>query len=581
MSVPTSLPSIDEIKDFPKNPKAQMIISRGYIRVIERQYFWNKEKQRGCEKRIYLGYVVDNVYYSNDTYRQIFDRNGAKRLLPSNRRPESMLMTPISAMETRQAAEIPLYYAISKETGLVEDLTAVWGSEAAKAMLSIAFHWLNSSSNAAYLYASWSEGMFLPYDQNLSGKKMTEFFKAIVKVPNWRKDFFGRRLARLADHELISFDATEIATEAQEISYAQFGKGKEGGYQKQLGLVLLVGHESRMPVLFRMLPGNITDVTTVQDMLFRFDEISLDRRVFGCVVDRGYFSLDNLAKFVDAGSNVLMAAKTDVTWIMAAMEEAMTSMWLSETRIPGHDCWGKTIVLNKKFDDGIYRKLWVHVYRSEMKSSIETKSFYNDLEKFESDWKAWRPSNKKGVSKKCPLTASPWIKYFLNNKPTPGTDTLVRDHEAIDVKLRYAGFFCNVTTMECTASQALSDYKGRDIIEKSFKGGKSNFELDEVRSHFEDTAESRFVVGMVAMTVLNEIYLRMSRPSFERLKTKTNEIRPLSEETTFNEIKNRLRSIRVIYDGNGKRHWQEITTRQQKIVERLGCPELFKSEPSW
>ena len=110
---------------------------------------------------------------------------------------------------------------------------------------------------------------------------------------------------------MLSFDATEIAAEAAEISYAQYGMGKEGGYQRQLGFILLVGHESHMPVLFRVLPGNITDVTTVQDMLFRFDEITDSRRVFGAVVDSGYFSLANLARFVDAGSRVIVAAKTD------------------------------------------------------------------------------------------------------------------------------------------------------------------------------------------------------------------------------------------------------------------------------
>ena len=135
---------------------------------------------------------------------------------------------------------------------------------------------------------------------------MSEFFASLTEVSGWRKDFFNARISRLPDKEMLSFDATEIAAEAAEISYAQYGMGKEGGYQRQLGLILLVGHESHMPVLFRVLPGNITDVTTVQDMLFRFDEITDSRRVFGAVVDRGYFSLANLARFVDAGSRVLL-----------------------------------------------------------------------------------------------------------------------------------------------------------------------------------------------------------------------------------------------------------------------------------
>jgi hypothetical protein len=36
------------------------------LRVVERNYFWSKEKGRGLEKREYIGYVIDNRYYSNE-----------------------------------------------------------------------------------------------------------------------------------------------------------------------------------------------------------------------------------------------------------------------------------------------------------------------------------------------------------------------------------------------------------------------------------------------------------------------------------------------------------------------------------
>lgn len=181
---------------------------------------------------------------------------------------------------------------------------------------------------------------------------MSEFFASLTEVSGWRKDFFNARISRLPDKEMLSFDATEIAAEAAEISYAQYGMGKEGGYQRQLGLILLVGHESHMPVLFRVLPGNITDVTTVQDMLFRFDEITDSRRVFGAVVDRGYFSLANLARFVDAGSRVIVAAKTDSIWIQDAIETAMEHLWSNAARIPGEHCWGWTVPVHPGFEDG-------------------------------------------------------------------------------------------------------------------------------------------------------------------------------------------------------------------------------------
>ena len=191
---------------------------------------------------------------------------------------EAAVPATSTVLEAKVAGELPLYYAIAHQTGLLEDLICIWGEDRANAILSLAFHWLNTTFNATYLYDSCSQDKLLLYKQRLTGKEVTELFRSLSNEPAWRKTFFKARLDRLPEDELLSFDATEIASDAVDITDAQFGKGKEGG-QSQLGLILLLGQKSRMPVLFRLLPGNITDVSTVPDMLFRFDETTDKKRV--------------------------------------------------------------------------------------------------------------------------------------------------------------------------------------------------------------------------------------------------------------------------------------------------------------
>ena len=577
-----ALPNPETVKNYPSNPKAVMVSTHSGIRVVERHYFWDKQKKRGCEKRDYLGYVVDNCFYSNDEYRRCFKRNGSKRLLPQADEPQdqNLSLKQVASLETKLAAEIPLYHAIAQKIGLVEDLTKVWGIDRANAVLSVAYQWLHTSSNAAYLYETWSANKLLPYKETLISKEMSGLLSSLSNTPGWNKDFFGARLARLPDEEMLSFDATAIATEANEISYAQFGKGKEGGYQKQVGLILLLGQQSNMPVLFRVLPGHITDVTTVQDMLFRFDEITDKRRVFGAVVDRGYFSLANLARFVDAGSRVIMAAKTDAKWIQQAIEVSMTHLWTNAARIQGESCWGWTVPVEPKFDDGVQRKLWVHVYRSDSKAHVENTAFYQDLEDFQTQWMHWTPKPGQDEAH-CALRRSPWMKYFKSGIGEPGKSPLVQDDDAIDTATRYFGLFCNVSTMQCSAREAMATYRGRDLIEKAFKGGKSNLDLDVVRAHGESTMEGRFIVGFVALSILNELYVRMKKPYFQETKNGIKEVAPLAKEMSFNELKNRLATPRVIYDGHGNSYWLEVTNRQHNIAARMGFPTLYKTIPDW
>ena len=606
----TSLPTPESIKNFPANLGKVVIVRYGKIlRVIKRNYYWDKEAKRGKEHREYIGYVVDGEFLSTAEYRDRYFQSGRKRVIrqsllekisqdetvspegnenpkenkASSNTKESSAKPPFkwSALSTALAAELPVYYEMARRIGLVEDLTKVWGEEAANLIISLASQWLHTSNNALYLYESWSPDKLLPFADSLSSKEICQNLRAIVDTPDWRRDFFKARIDRLPEDEVLSFDATEIGTEAQEISYAQYGKGKEGGYQKQLGLILLVGHHSGQPALFRMIPGQITDVTTVPDMLFRFDEVIMEKkRVFAAVLDRGYFSIDNLAKFIDSNSRVVMAAKTDSKWVREAMLKDQYMLWMHETRLKGTDCWGQTFACQPHFPDGKERTVYVHVFRSEEKSHIETQAFYEEIEKFERDWMSWRDSDGKGTAS-CPLLKSPLLKYFKPNDK-PGLTPLETDADAINNATALFGFFSNVTTMPCATKDALEAYRSRDLIEKTFKSGKSEIDMDAVRAHTDRTCEGRFIVSFVALSILSRLRFEM-RQMTKVVNSKGEEktFEPLAKEMTFNELKNRLGSIRMVFDGKGRGHWMEVTTRQHEIARRLGCPGLYKSVPAW
>ena len=162
MSDNAKIPAPESVENFPRsNHKARIVNDRGMLRVVERHYFWSKEKGRGLEKREYIGYVIDNRYYSNEQYRQNFNRRGKKKLLPESVLPVNEAIRIAAALDTRQAAEFPIYYAIARDLGLIEDLTTVWGEQAAKAILSIAFHWLHTSQSCGYLFDSWAKNKLL------------------------------------------------------------------------------------------------------------------------------------------------------------------------------------------------------------------------------------------------------------------------------------------------------------------------------------------------------------------------------------------------------------------------------------
>ena len=103
-----------------------------------------------------------------------------------------------------------------------------------------------TAKNASYLYESWSQNYLLPFPRTITAKEITEFFSELGSCPAWEKTFFGARFRRMGEDEIFSYDATNIATKACEITDAQYGKSKDGGYRRQIGMSVLCGHNSKI-----------------------------------------------------------------------------------------------------------------------------------------------------------------------------------------------------------------------------------------------------------------------------------------------------------------------------------------------
>lgn len=98
---------------------------------------------------------------------------------------------------------------------------------------------------------------------------------------------------------------TNIATEALQIEDVHDGKGKKTEIRHQVNLALAFGQKSVLPILSRVFPWNIPNVGTVPELFFRFKYL-VDVLVSATVLDRGYFSLEKLERFLRGGHHCLM-----------------------------------------------------------------------------------------------------------------------------------------------------------------------------------------------------------------------------------------------------------------------------------
>ena len=120
------------------------------------------------------------------------------------------------------------------------------------------------------------------------------------------------------------------------------------------------------------------------------------------------------------------------------------------------------------------------------------------------------------------------------------------------------------------------------LIEKTSKAGKSTADMSVVRFHREDTTEGRFIISFAAMTIVNRLYALMKKSvTIADSKGKLKTLEPLVRDMSFNELKNYLESVYMIFDGRGGRRWSEVTKKQHNIALRMGFPDLFTAVPEW
>ena len=350
---------------------------------------------------------------------------------------------------------------------------------------------------------------------------------------------------------------------------AQYGKSKKGGYRRQIGMSILFAHRTDLPVMYRLFPGNITDVSTIADLLTRC-ELLTDNQIVAAVLDRGYFSLENLARCIDKGHRVLIAAKMNISWVVEAAENAMPRLWDVRSRLKKHPVWGTTIDKALTFDDGKARKVWIHIFRDEAKSSQEYKAFFEDIEEYEAQWKHAAHSSEQ---ERNALSKSGLLKFFETPAAGPGECELQRNYDAINAESRYFGFFASVSTMQCDAQTAIETYSRRDAIEKCFMAGKTDVNMKTVRSHSESMVKGRFIVSFLALCIICEVGRRMRLPQVEFGTNGkiTKEYVPLGSEYTFEEILNTLQTVQALTSRDGKMQMMEVTKRQHEVVRRGQC----------
>lgn len=591
MNKRTSNWDYSSIKNFPEGATIQR--NGEALIVIRRKTIYDPTIGRGKDaSREYLGRVVDGVFYSRDEYRLKFQKGGKPRRVPLIPHvstlgvPEAFKSLSDDELKQLLIAEtvdvpvscVPILHRIALELNIIEDLQASFGNAAADAIFTIAAFHICTGENSARAFEHWARNRLLPESIDLKdGRDLSNLYEQIgTNLENVHR-YTACRIARNKQAKLLlSVDSTTIACGCSNSAKAKIGKNKRGQLESQINLAVTFNTTTHQPILYRVLPGNINDCQTVLELLTSFDEYNVNIPECAASLDRGYFSEENLLIAYKAKVKCIFAAKINIGWIAESIDRVRTKFIDAKKGTGNHayalkdgSCLGLTIERRIKVNGTLFA-VYVHVFKSERTASYQLERFYSELNKFENLW-----ISKGKLTKR--LRKESIMKYFIVDEGDGScVPKLIRDKKAIDDAVKNFGIFVDVTTWRCSAQECYEFYGFRRDIERIFRTGKSDCNMNVQRTHNDRTMEGKCFVNFIELSILEELKQRLATDQMKVLKSGKTRVELAKHTFDIDDVINGLDSIAYTRrKSNGALITREVVEKQREIAIACGCRGIF------
>ena len=390
--------------------------------------------------------------------------------------------------------------------------------------------------------------LFSDHMKIYSDVKVSRLLNSISKdqiigfLNNWNKE---------RDHSqkiYVSYDSTNKNCQAGDISIVEFGKAKDEKGIPIFNVSLVFDKSNRIPLFYEEYPGSITDVSQFTYMVDKAKEYKYNN--IGFILDRGYFSKDNI-RYMDANKYSFIIMVKGRKELVASLvdENRNTFETVRSNAIRSYRVYGKTLTA-KLYDDDISDR-YFHIYFNPSRQAAEREKLEQKIEKYRIFL-----TKHIGTDTKFGKT---YQEYFTLTYDRKGILISVRENtDVVEKELRLCGYFCIITSEKMTASEALIQYKGRDISEKLFQADKTFLGSNSMRIHSAEALSAKLFVEFIALIVRNRIY-NLLKETMLRLETKTHYL------TVPNAIRE-LEKIEMIRRNNGHYRLDHAVTKKQKII---------------
>ena len=526
----------------------QYIGGREYV--YEYKSIWNKEKQRSEQKREYIGRMIDGelVLNKKQQLKEEFEREkeqGKKR-------------GPVPAVECKRqfAGATYLFSKISETLGIGTDLKSCFPGMH-KEMLSLAYYLALEPSSPMYRFKRWAVTHEHPCGKDIPSQRISELLPMVTE--DKKMEFFRKQANRRAESEFLFYDSTSISSYSEMLKQAKYGKNKDGESLTQINLALLLGQGSGLPAYYRKLPGNITDVMTITNLLAGIEHLNIKKPKI--VMDRGFYSAKNVNELYKAHYKFVIGAKISLKFIQDQLNSkredfdrrenynANTGLFIVSQTMD----WAYSETLAKSGEArNETRRMYVHIYYNDQLATDEKMRFHKKLDALEEELLSGKRKEEH---------AKDYAKYYEITE-TPARGTRIKPKQsAIDEAIKNFGFFVLVSNGVKDPVEALNIYRSKDLIEKAFFDLKDRLNMRRTSVSSEENLEGKLFLQYLGLIFLSYVKQRMDKAG-------------LFKNYTMQELFDELDLIEKFQLPGSAPYYGEITDKQRKLYAALGVQPI-------
>lgn len=474
--------------------------------------------------------------------------------------------------------------AVQRTLGIEEDLRTVFGDMTAN-ILACAMAQVMEPSVMDEVHLTVEEsvlGEYLCLRGDLSPATLSELTKDLGESMVLMDDFFDLRLDR--DKGKVSvFDITSVSSFSELDGWAELGYNRDGEALRQVGWLLITGSDG-IPKAFVMLPGSISDISTLQTVVATFREKMLDG---DALFDRGFESAANVwyllkegISFVTPSNLTAKAVKALLTKAHAAVRSPDNQSILDGERY-GHVTYRIGIASDGEdaecghayigededgFEDSM--KLSAHVIYDPRSEVEANDALMKEVLELQSELTGMRIEQAKKLLAK---RRSQVVKALSLDADEHGNAVVEVNYNSISFSSNRAGMFILLTPEGKTWDEAMTSYGIRNEVEEAYDAFKNDMDGNRLRTGDADRARGRFFIRFLALMMLIFIRRRLRKYS-ESLTPKQRK----DDKVHKMSVREVLRSLNTVIAVGSTGEWKltHVTKTNRQIFNALGLKPI-------